>query len=76
MKGEVMMTELRKKSDEELKSRWEDRKSELFVLRSKAATSGEKVSSHKLRICRTEIARVLTLLRERELQMNFREPLL
>ncbi len=75
MKGDVV-TELKKKTNEELMARCLERKRELYDLRCKAATSGEKVSSHKLRLFRQEIARVLTVLRERELQMNFREPLL
>jgi ribosomal protein L29 len=76
VKGEVTTSELRSKSVEDLKSQWGDRKRDLFMLRCMATTSGEKVSSRKLRICRAEIARILTILRERELQMSFREPLL
>ena len=76
MKDKVTTSELRSKSVDDLKSLWEDRRRELFMLRCKAATSGEKVSSSMVRICRVEIARILTLLRERELQMNCREPLL
>jgi ribosomal protein L29 len=68
--------DLRKKSKEELLGRREELKKELYEVRSVGVTGGEKPSSEKLKSCRKEVAQILTILRERELQEDYREPLL
>ena len=58
--------ELRKIADDELGSRLVELKEELFNLRFQSAT-GQLESHGRLRAVRREIARVYTVLREREL---------
>ena len=58
--------ELRTMTDDELISRLKDAKAELFNLRFQAAT-GQLESHGKLRAGRKEIARIYTIMREREL---------
>jgi large subunit ribosomal protein L29 len=62
----VSAGELREISDEELTTRLRQCKEELFNLRFQSAT-GQLSSNHRLRIVRGEIARIYTVLREREL---------
>ena len=58
--------ELRELTDEELKERVRESKEELFNLRFQMAT-GQLSNNRRLRTVRQEIARVYTVLREREL---------
>ena len=58
--------ELRELSDEELVLRVREAKEELFNLRFQMAT-GQLANNRRLRVVRQEIARVYTVLREREL---------
>lgn len=58
--------ELRKLSDDQLINRYEDLKEATYKLRIDA-NSGELVDTSQFRNTRKEIARVLTILREREL---------
>ena len=58
--------ELRTLTDEQLVNRLREAKAELFNLRFQAAT-GQLESHGKLRAGRKEIARVYTIMREREL---------
>ena len=58
--------ELRSLTDAELISKLKDAKAELFNLRFQAAT-GQLESHGKLRAGRKEIARIYTIMREREL---------
>ena len=58
--------ELRELSDEELVLRVREAKEELFNLRFQMAT-GQLTNNRRLRVVRHEIARVYTVLREREL---------
>ena len=58
--------ELRTLADEELVSKLLEAKAELFNLRFQAAT-GQLESHGKLRAGRKEIARIYTIMREREL---------
>jgi len=58
--------ELRTMTDEELVGGLKDAKAELFNLRFQAAT-GQLESHGKLRAGRKEIARIYTIMREREL---------
>jgi large subunit ribosomal protein L29 len=58
--------ELRELTDEELTERLRESKEELFNLRFQMAT-GQLNNNRRLRTVRQEIARVYTVLREREL---------
>ena len=58
--------ELRKKQDDELIDLFEDLKESLYTLRINRGT-GELVDTTQFRKTRRDIARVLTVLREREL---------
>jgi len=58
--------ELRELTDEELKEKLRESKEELFNLRFQMAT-GQLSNNRRLRTVRQEIARVYTILREREL---------
>ncbi|MGA9376784.1 MAG: 50S ribosomal protein L29 [Mycobacterium sp.] len=58
--------ELRELTEEELTTRLRESKEELFNLRFQMAT-GQLTNNRRLRIVRHEIARVYTVLREREL---------
>ena len=58
--------ELRELTEDELTSRLRESKEELFNLRFQMAT-GQLANNRRLRTVRQEIARVYTVLREREL---------
>jgi large subunit ribosomal protein L29 len=62
----VSAGELRELTDEELIERLREAKEELFNLRFQMAT-GQLDNNRRLRTVRREIARVYTVLREREL---------
>jgi large subunit ribosomal protein L29 len=62
----LMAGDLRMSSDEELDAKLAEAKIELFNLRFQAAT-GQLESHGRLREIRKEIARVYTVMREREL---------
>jgi len=62
----VSAGELRELSDEDLITKLRQAKEELFNLRFQSAT-GQLANNHRLRIVRGEIARIYTVLREREL---------
>jgi large subunit ribosomal protein L29 len=62
----VSAGELRELTDEELIERLRESKEELFNLRFQVAT-GQLQNNRRLRTVRREIARVYTVLREREL---------
>jgi large subunit ribosomal protein L29 len=65
--------ELRNKTDEELLTQLTEAKEELFNLRFQAAT-GQLESHGRLRAVRRDIARLYTILRERELGIIPAEP--
>ena len=58
--------ELRELTDEDLTDRLRQSKEELFNLRIQMAT-GQLANNRRLRVVRQEIARIYTVLREREL---------
>jgi large subunit ribosomal protein L29 len=58
--------ELRELTDDELTDKLRESKEELFNLRFQSAT-GQLTNNRRLRIVRHEIARIYTVLREREL---------
>lgn len=62
----VSLGELRELTDEELAERLRESKEELFNLRFQMAT-GQLNNNRRLRTVRQEIARIYTVLREREL---------
>ncbi|AQT78814.1 50S ribosomal protein L29 [Mycolicibacterium litorale] len=62
----VSAGELRELSDEELTDKLRESKEELFNLRFQMAT-GQLDNNRRLRTVRQEIARIYTVLREREL---------
>ncbi|MGY4712964.1 50S ribosomal protein L29 [Mycolicibacterium sp. CBM1] len=62
----VSAGELRELSDDELTDRLRESKEELFNLRFQMAT-GQLDNNRRLRTVRGEIARIYTVLREREL---------
>ena len=76
MKSELTASELREKSNAELVDKKRELERDRFLARSVVATSGEKRQDAQARAMRKEIARILTILRERELQQSLREPLL
>jgi large subunit ribosomal protein L29 len=61
--------ELRELSDEELVIRLREAKAELFNLRVQAAT-GQLENHGRLQVVRREIARIYTIMRERELGLS------
>ncbi len=62
-------TELREQSDEELVARLREHKAELFNLRVQAAT-GQLDNHGRLKVIRKDIARIYTIMRERELGLS------
>lgn len=64
--AELNTVELRNLSDEELVAKLLESKEELFNLRFQAAT-GQLESHGRLRAVRKDIARIYTIMREREL---------
>jgi large subunit ribosomal protein L29 len=66
--------ELRALEDEELLTRLREAKEELFNLRFQAAT-GQLESHGRLNAVRKDIARIYTIMRERELGITTVEPL-
>jgi large subunit ribosomal protein L29 len=66
MAAGVAAAELRELSDEELVTRLREAKAELFNLRVQGAT-GQLDNNRRLQVIRKEIARIYTIMREREL---------
>ncbi len=58
--------ELRELTDDDLTEKLREAKTELFNLRFQSAT-GQLANNRRLRVVRQEIARIYTVLREREL---------
>ena len=69
MAAGVKAAELRELSDEELISRLREAKAELFNLRVQGAT-GQLDNNRRLQVVRREIARIYTIMRERELGLS------
>jgi len=61
--------ELREASDDELQTQLREAKEELFNLRFQMAT-GQLDNNRRLRTVRRDIARIYTILRERELGLS------
>jgi large subunit ribosomal protein L29 len=62
-------SELRELHEDELETRLRDAKQELFNLRFQMAT-GQLDNNRQLRVVRHDIARIYTILRERELGLS------
>ena len=67
--GGTTAAELRELTDEELALRVRESKEELFNLRFQMAT-GQLENNRRLRTVRHEIARIYTVMRERELGLS------
>ncbi|MHB0875890.1 MAG: 50S ribosomal protein L29 [Anaerolineae bacterium] len=61
--------ELRQRNDVELRKSIDDARQELFNLRFQAA-SGQLADAHRMRAVRKDIARIETLLKERQLALG------
>lgn len=66
MATETPAAELRELTEDELVTKLREAKEELFNLRFQMAT-GQLSNNRRLRVVRNEIARIYTVLREREL---------
>ncbi|GAA4859940.1 MULTISPECIES: 50S ribosomal protein L29 [Saccharopolyspora] len=69
MAAGVTAAELRELTDEELVDRVKEAKEELFNLRFQMAT-GQLQNNRRLRVVRKDIARIYTIMRERELGLT------
>ena len=69
MAAGVKAAELRELSEEELVSRLREAKAELFNLRVQGAT-GQLDNNRRLQVVRRDIARIYTIMRERELGLS------
>ena len=69
MAAGVKAAELRELSEEELVTKLREAKAELFNLRVQGAT-GQLDNNRRLQVVRREIARIYTIMRERELGLS------
>ena len=69
MAAGVKAAELRELPEEDLVSRLREAKAELFNLRVQGAT-GQLDNNRRLQVVRREIARIYTIMRERELGLS------
>jgi len=69
MAAGVKAAELRELSDQELIARLREAKAELFNLRVQGAT-GQLDNHRRLQVVRRDIARIYTIMRERELGLS------
>jgi large subunit ribosomal protein L29 len=69
MAAGVKAAELREQSDEDLVARLREAKAELFNLRVQGAT-GQLDNHRRLQVVRRDIARIYTIMRERELGLS------
>jgi large subunit ribosomal protein L29 len=69
MASGVKAAELRELADEDLVQRLREAKAELFNLRVQGAT-GQLDNNRRLQVVRKDIARIYTIMRERELGLS------
>jgi large subunit ribosomal protein L29 len=69
LRDKTHLTELREVSSEELTTKLREAKAELFNLRVQSAT-GQLDNNRRLQAVRKEIARIYTIMRERELGLS------
>ncbi len=65
--------EIREKSDVDLLARKEELKRDIFKLKSSHAPENRDAAHAKVRECKKEIARIETVLKEREIEEFFKE---
>jgi large subunit ribosomal protein L29 len=73
MAAGIQATELRELGDDELVTRLRESKEELFNLRFQVAT-GQLDNNRRLQTVRRDIARIYTVMRERELGIEYGVP--
>ena len=71
-KRKEKLSAFRDMSDEELRKKVEELKRELFLMRMSATREG-KVNPGRMREIKKDIARIFTILREREIQRQKQE---
>jgi large subunit ribosomal protein L29 len=69
MAANTKAVELREMADEDLVTQLRDAKAELFNLRVQGAT-GQLDNNRRLQVIRRDIARIYTIMRERELGLS------
>ncbi len=69
MAAGTVPNEMRELSDEELVTKLREAKAELFNLRVQSAT-GQLDNNRRLQVVRREVARIYTIMRERELGLS------
>jgi len=69
MAAGIVAAELRELSEEDLVTKLREAKAELFNLRVQSAT-GQLDNNRRLQVVRREIARIYTIMRERELGLS------
>ena len=62
--------DFRKSGAPELQTQVQTLKKEIFALRNAASSKKEDVKPHQIKVKRKDVARILTVLRERQLQQN------
>jgi large subunit ribosomal protein L29 len=73
MAAGILATDLRELGDDELVTRLRESKEELFNLRFQVAT-GQLDNNRRLQTVRRDIARIYTVMRERELGIEYGVP--
>lgn len=62
--------DIREQSTQELESQVLDLRKEIFGIRNAVSSKKEDVKPHQIQVKRKDVARILTVLRERQLQQN------
>ncbi len=62
--------DMRSQGAEELKAQVQDLRKEIFGLRNAVSSKKEDVKPYQIQMKRKDVARILTVLRERELEQN------
>ncbi len=62
--------DIRGQSEVELQAQVQDLRKEIFSLRNAVSSKKEDVKTYQIQSKRKDVARILTILRERELQQN------
>jgi ribosomal protein L29 len=70
VKSEVLASKLREESEAELLAKHVQLKKEIYESRSLITTNAGKEQAGKVRAAKKQIARILTVLRERELSQS------
>jgi len=62
--------DLRSQSEAELQAQLEDLRKEIFGLKNAVSSKKEDVKPAQIQVKRKDVARILTVLRQRQLQLN------